>query len=462
MTILENAKKKFTAKGLEMLLNTSARVSDEDLIKLTYFAENMAKRGKNEEDIVNLISKAREEIIKGHPWVELGKRAIREIAPSYRRIIVNFFLNSIIWSVSKRREIKEKEGVFPPFSIVISPSMRCNLHCRGCYAWQYKKEDDLPLEIINRVITEGKELGIYFYTISGGEPFYREDLMEIYKKHNDVVFHIYTNGTRLDEEHIQKLVELGNVIPLISIEGSKEETDARRGKGTYEKVMQAMDNLKKAGVPFGASITHTSLNTQTIVNDKFADFLIKKGVIVTWFFQYIPIGQKPDLSLIPTAEDRELRRKTVLRWRNEKPMVVYDFWNDGPLVNGCIAGGRYLHIIHNGDVEPCVFVHFAVDNIKNKSLKETLTSPFFKAFQKREPYMDKDEKEPNLLRPCSIIDHPYVLREIVKETGAHPTCKDAEKILVGTLARGLDRNAEEWKKISFSIWQNEKEYKKYH
>lgn len=456
MTLLESAKKKFVAIGLEKLINLSAHVSDENLIKLLDFAENITK----DEDIKKVIRRAKEEVRKGHPWVKLGKRIFREIAPSYRRIIINFFLNSIIWSVSKRREIEKNEGFFPPFSIVISPSMRCNLHCRGCYAWQYKKEDDLPLEIIDRVITEGKELGIYFYTISGGEPFYREDLLSIYKKHNDVVFHIYTNGTLLDEEHVQKLVELGNVIPLVSIEGSKEETDARRGKGIYKKVMQAMENLRDAGVPFGASITHTSLNTETITDDRFADFLIKKGVMVVWFFQYIPIGASPDLNLIPTAEERDLRRRTVLRWRNEKPVVVYDFWNDGHLVKGCIAGGRYLHIISNGDVEPCVFVHFSVDNIKNKSLKEILTSPFFKAIQERQPYMDKDEKEPNHLRPCMIIDHPDVLRDVIRETGAHATCKDAEKILTGVLARGLNKRAVRWKEISGPIWK--KEYQKYH
>ena len=182
--------------------------------------------------------------------------------------------------------------------------------------------------------------------------------------------------------------------------------------------------------------------------------------MIAWFFQYIPIGASPDLSLIPTPEDRDLRRKAILRWRNEKPIVAYDFWNDGHLVKGCIAGGRYLHIIYNGDVEPCVFVHFAVDNIKNKSLREILTSPFFKAIQKRQPYVDKDEKEPNHLRPCMIIDHPQVLRDVVKETGAHPTCKDAEKILTGVLAQGLNKRAARWKEISGPIW--EKEYQKYH
>jgi len=458
MSRWDEIKKKLAVEGLERLMNLSARLSNRELIGLTRFAEKITK----EEDIKQVIIHAREQIEQGHPWIELGKRIIKEVAPSYRRLIVNFFINSISLSVSKRREIEKKEGFFPPFQIVISPSMRCNLHCQGCYAWQYKKKDDLPFEVIDRIITEGKELGIYFYTISGGEPFHRKDLMNIYRKHNDVVFHIYTNGTLLDQDCIQELVKLGNVIPLISIEGSQQETNDRRGKGIYEIVMKTMDDLREAGVPFGFSVTHTSLNTKTVTSDEFIDMLIKKGAIIGWFFQYIPIGGNPDLSLRPKAKERDLRRKAVLRWRNEKPVVVYDFWNDGPLVNGCIAGGRYLHVISNGDVEPCVFVHFAVDNIKLKSLKEILTSPFFKAIQKRQPYLDGDEKKPNYLRPCMIIDHPEILRELIQETGAHATCKDAEKILEGKLAAGLNKSAKEWKKLCTPIWEKAEEYQKYH
>ncbi|MFA5360749.1 MAG: radical SAM protein [Candidatus Paceibacterota bacterium] len=451
--VLDELKKKLAAESLDKLLSVSSNLSNSQLIALMNFAEKITK----EEDIKQVIVNARKQIEKGHPWVGLAQKAYKNLHPNYRKLVINFFVNSIIWSVSKRREFEKEKGFLPPFSMVISPTMRCNLFCSGCYAGAYQQEKGLSAELVDRIVTEGKEMGTLFYTISGGEPFVRRDLLQVYEKHNDCVFHIYTNGTLLNKIYIQRLVNLGNIIPLISIEGSEETTDNRRGEGIYKKIMETMDNLREAGVPFGFSATHTSLNTQEILADEFVNLMIEKGAILGWFFQYIPIGREPDLNLMPSAEDRNLRRQTALQWRNEKPIVVYDFWNDGPLVNGCIAGGRYFHIVSNGDVEPCVFVHFAVDNIKEKKLEEILTSPFFKAIQKRQPYVD-DESAPNLLRPCMIIDHPEILREVVMGTKAHPTCPEAERILEGSLAEGLDKIASDWKKIVDPIW--EKEYKK--
>jgi len=451
MKTWDELKKKITFEALDQILNLGSNLSDSQLITLMNYAEKIAK----EDDIKQLIINTRNQIQRGHPWVRLAQKTFKNLHPNYRKLIINFFINSVILGLTKRREFEKEKGFLPPFLMVISPTMRCNLYCQGCYAGSYQQEKGLSAELVDRVITEGKEMGIFFYTISGGEPFIRRDLLQVYEKHNDCVFHIYTNGTLLNKFYIQRLVALGNIIPLISIEGSEETTDARRGQGTYQKIMKVMDDLSEAGVPFGFSATHTSLNTQEILKDEFAELMIEKGAFLGWFFQYIPIGREPDLNLMPSAEDRNLRRQTVLRWRDTKPIVVYDFWNDGYLVNGCIAGGRYFHIISNGDVEPCVFVHFAVDNIKDKSLEEILTSPFFRAIQKRQPYIDEDENTPNLLRPCMIIDHPRILREVVKETGAHPTCP--EEILKNDLAEKLDKLALEWKEVATPIWE---EYKK--
>lgn len=111
-----------------------------------------------------------------------------------------------------------------------------------------------------------------------------------------------------------------------------------------------------------------------------------------------------------------------------------------------MAGGHnYLHINQNGDVEPCVFAHFAVDNIKEKSLAEALNSDFFRAIRSRRPY------HPNLLRPCMIIDHPHVLRECVAQGGARPTHPEAEGILT-ELAPDLDRYGEEYGRLADEVW----------
>jgi len=70
------------------------------------------------------------------------------------------------------------------------------------------------------------------------------------------------------------------------------------------------------------------------------------------------------------------------------------------------------------------------------------------AFRKRQPYSD------NLLRPCTIIDNPQMLRDIVKEGGAHPTHEGAETILT-TLAKPLDDYAAAWKCYADKAWEEE-------
>jgi len=213
--------------------------------------------------------------------------------------------------------------------------------------------------------------------------------------------------------------------------------------------MNTFDLLKKHGIIYGFSVTATRKNNELVVSDEFIDLLIKKGVFVGWFFNYIPIGKEPNMDLMPTPEQRDYRRKRILEIRKTKHVTIADFWNDGNLVHGCMAGGKnYLHINVNGDVEPCVFVHFAADNIKEKSLVEIITSPFFMAFRKRQPYSE------NLLRPCSIIDNPQVLRDVIAETGAYPTHEGAETIIT-TLAKPLDEYAESWRCYADKAWETE-------
>jgi len=217
----------------------------------------------------------------------------------------------------------------------------------------------------------------------------------------------------------------------------------------HDRIMETYARLKKAGVLFGFSATYTRENAEEIASEEFIDSMISAGCLAGWFFQYIPTGLNPDPSLMATPEQRARLHEKVEQWRREKPIFMGDFWNDGPYVDGCMAGGeRYVHIIANGDVEPCVFVHFAVDNIHGKKLTEVFQSSFFQAIREAQPYDDD-----NLLRPCLIIDHPHVLREIVERTHAHPTHPGAESILQ-EMAGDLDRYAEEMKAIYDPIWEN--------
>jgi len=378
-----------------------------------------------------------------------GRRAISRCSKDCRaKFAENLIVNEFIAAGPKRDDFYSAYGFYPPFLLVISPTMRCNLNCYGCYAWEYNKAEELETDLIHRLLNEAREMGIYFITISGGEPFIRRDLLDIFAAHDDLYFQVYTNGTFIDSSMAKALARLGNVLPAISVEGWEKETDARRGPGAFQKILAAMSRLREEEVLFGFSATATRQNNEVIISDEFVKFLADQGCFIGWYFNYIPIGKKPTMDLMPTPEQRIYRRKRLVEMRKNPPMILADFWNDGPLVGGCIAGDRYLHINCRGDVEPCVFAHFSVDNIKKKSLAEVLNSPFFHAIRQRRPY------SPNYYRPCLIIDHPHVLRQVVGECGAHPTHPDAETILT-ELSEDLDQYALTYGKMADALWQQQ-------
>jgi MoaA/NifB/PqqE/SkfB family radical SAM enzyme len=379
-----------------------------------------------------------------------GRRAVGRCSKScLAKFAENLIVNEFITAGSKREEFHSRYGFYPPFLLVISPTMRCNLNCYGCYAGEYDKGEELDTGLIHRLLDEARMMGIYFITVSGGEPFIRRDLLDIFAAHEDIYFQVYTNGTFIDPPLAKTLSRLGNVLPAISVEGWEKETDSRRGSGAFQKILAAMSNLKKEGVLFGFSATATRQNNELIISDEFVNFLAEQGCFIGWYFNYLPIGKKPTLDLMPTPEQRIYRRKRLVELRKKTPMILADFWNDGPLVGGCIAGDRYLHINSRGDVEPCVFVHFSVDNIKSKSLAEVLNSDFFHAIRRRRPY------SPNYYRPCMIIDHPHLLRQVVGECRAHPTHPDAEAILT-ELSDELDQYALAYGKMADTLWQEQR------
>ena len=436
MTLKEKVKLYTTTAAIKSVVKVLPKISDERWLSIVKGRVYKLKKREERDFLENLL-------------VNL-KKASSRMAPSVRnKVVMNLINNAMIQGQPKRKAFTEKYGITPPNHLVISPTMKCNLKCYGCYAWQYSKKEDLPYDVCNRIIDEANAIGIYFFVITGGEPFVWPQLYDFLSRHNDSFFQIYTNGTAIDDEVAKRLAELGNAIPCISVEGFEKETAARRGDQTWGKIMNAMDALNRNGVLFGYSVTATRENNDLVVSDEFVDFFVNKGCFVGWYFNYIPIGREPNLDLMPTPEQRDYRRKRIIEIRKTKNIIVADFWNDGNLVNGCMAGGKnYLHINVNGDVEPCVFVHFAADNIKEKSLAEVITSPFFMAFRKRQPFNE------NHLRPCSIIDNPHVLRDIVAETGAYATHDGAETV-VTDLAKQLDDYSCAYGRIADKVWNEE-------
>ena len=369
---------------------------------------------------------------------------------------------------------KEKYGEMPPSFIVFSPTQRCNLKCIGCYAASgADTAATVPYPFVDRVISDVHDLfGSRFITISGGEPFmYKSEgktLLDIYKKYADMFFLVYTNGTVINEEVAQRLAESANVTPAISVEGFEKETDQRRGAGTFKKNLRAFEHLRQAGVPFGISVTATSKNINVLLGDKFYDFYFKEqGASYMWEFQMMPIGRgKDELDLMVNPEKR---LKLYRKWEellSEKKYCLADFWNSGVLARGCIAYGRsggYAYVDWHGNVTPCAFIPYYVDNIyelyKNgKTLADAMFSDFMRNGRKwqREYGLDNCKKPKNWLMPCSIRDHYEIFRNSVLPKEAKPEDENAKEALESDEYFEVLKNYDEkLQALTEKIWENE-------
>ena len=364
-----------------------------------------------------------------------------------RKVLTNFLVNASILGIPANEKMARKYNCNVPWAILMDPTAACNLKCTGCWAAEYKKTDSMDYNLLDRIIREGKELGIYMYIYSGGEPLVRKkDLVQLARKHNDCMFLAFTNGTLIDDELAAEMSAAGNFALALSVEGFEEETDMRRGHGTYKKVIQAMDILHRHGVPFGFSTCYHSRNVDSVSSEAYIDYMIEKGCIFGWYFTYMPLGKDAQLNLLASPEQREYMYHQVRKFRNIKPIFLMDFWNDGDFAGGCIAGGRrYLHINANGDVEPCAFIHYSNVNIKDVSLLEALQSPLFMQYRQNQPFNG------NLLRPCPLLDNPHKLREMVHISGAHST-QPIDHEDVDELTGRTEQIAQQWGKVADQLW----------
>lgn len=278
------------------------------------------------------------------------------------------------------------------------------------------------------------------YIFTGGEPLVRKaDIVKLCEKHADCEFLCFTNGTLIDQKFCEDMLRVRNFVPAISLEGFSEANDRRRGKGIYDKVVNAMHLLKKNRLPFGISVCYTSENYADISSEKFFDMLIDAGALFVWFFHYMPVGKGAVTELLPSPEQRTVVYENIRRFRKTKAIFSMDFQNDAQYVGGCIAGGRrYLHINAKGDVEPCVFIHYSNANIRSVTLKEALKSPLFMAYHDGQPFNE------NMLRPCPMLENPQVLRKMVKESNALSTDYESPES-VDDLCDKCVSYAENWK-----------------
>ena len=399
----------------------------------------------------------------------------RTLSPYVTRVILERWSQALSAPPHRRQAVaafQEQYGCRPPWFMVLSPGHACNLACSGCYASSGAGAARLPWSTLDRVMCEAKELwGVPLFSFSGGEPLlYRsqgKDLLDCVEKHADSLFLMFTNGTLIDAPLAARLARLGNLTPALSVEGWRTRTDAQRGAGTFERVLAAMAALREAGVPFGLSVTVTRDNCQEVLSDAFLDFFVgEQGAFYVFLFQYTPIGRDPDWARVPSPEQRRAFWRRSWEVVEHKRVFLLDFWNHGPLVEGCIAAGRergYLYVDWNGQVMPCVFMPYAAANIQEiyaqgGTLNDVWQTPFFTAIRAWQREYGYGWREPsadaNRMRPCPYRDHHRIFRGWVAEFGPEPEDTAAAAALADEafcrqmIAHG-DRNAP----VSQDIWE---------
>lgn len=384
-------------------------------------------------------------------WMTYTNRLLDEISPNViRTTAMNLGFEAMLSGTKIMHESREKYDCNIPWLILMDPTSACNLKCTGCWAAEYGHTLALTYDEMDSIITQGKKLGIYFYMYTGGEPLVRKaDIIKLCEKHNECAFHAFTNGTLVDDAFCEEMDSVGNLSLSISLEGYEEVNDGRRGAGVFDKVMKAMDTLKAHGQIFGTSICYTKANIDTVTSDEFLDMIIEKGCRFAWYFHYMPVGNDAATELLPTKEQREYmyhRIREIRAFEGGKPIFAFDFQNDGEYVGGCIAGGRnYCHINANGDVEPCVFIHYSGANIRDVSLLEALQQPLFKAYREGQPFNN------NHLRPCPMLENPQLLRAMVAKTGVKSTDLQSPESVEHLCAK-CDMYAQEWKDKADELW----------
>ena len=381
-------------------------------------------------------------------WSKLINCVLDQTDPNVARTMaLNLGYEAFFRGTKTIRENRVKYQCNIPWLILFDPTSACNMHCVGCWAGEYGHKNNLSFEDMDKIVTEGKELGVYLYMLTGGEPLVRKaDILKLAEKHNDVQFAIYTNSTLIDEPFCKEVVHLGNIAFMLSIEGTPETNDARRGEGHYAAVMHAMDLLKEHGIVFGTSICYTRDNIEAVTNDEFMRFLCEKGAHFGFYFHYMPVGNDAAPELMPNPEQRAEVYRRIRTMRETKGIFAMDFQNDAEYVGGCIAGGRrYLHINANGDVDPCVFIHYSDSNIREKSLLECLQSPMFMAYHDNQPFNE------NMLRPCPMLENPEFIEKMVHETGAHSTDPQSPESVEHLTAK-THPYADNWTPMADKLW----------
>jgi MoaA/NifB/PqqE/SkfB family radical SAM enzyme len=316
-------------------------------------------------------------------------------------------------SVERHKRRLKRGEYFPPF-LYVSVINSCNLRCQGCWVDVAHKQEVITPAAFRKLVHEAKTMGNVFFGIVGGEPFMHPQLLDMLAEHPDCYFQVFTNGHFITDERAKRMRQLGNVTPLISVEGTEIVSNERRGRsGVLSKTMQGVQNSLNNKVFTGVCTSLCKTNIDDLLTDVWIDRLIDMGVMYTWFHVYRPMGPDacPDLCLTPEQQLRA--RRFVVEKRAKKPIIIIDAYFDGEGRALCPAAtGLSHHINPWGDIEPCPIVQFTKESIHSseadsRSLRDKfIQSEFLRDFR---------ELAQQTTRGCIVLERPDLLKALVEK-----------------------------------------------
>lgn len=319
-----------------------------------------------------------------------------------------------IRSVQKHKRRLKRGEFFPPF-LYISIINSCNLRCQGCWVDVAAPQHKIEIEDLDRLVNESKAMGNSFFGILGGEPFMHPQMLDLFDRHPDCYFQVFTNGHFITAEVAKRLHVAGNVTPLISVEGNEIVSDERRGRPkvfsrTMEGLQQCLDHRVMTGVCTSLCQTNYDLLTE-----EWVDRLIDLGVMYTWFHIYRAVGPDAAPELCLTPQQQAHARRFVVEMRAKKPIIIIDAYYDGEGRAVCPAATGFTHHISPwGDLEPCPVIQMATESIHDER-------PLRDQFNESEFLRDFRQTAAEATRGCIVLERPDLLRELAARHGARDT-----------------------------------------
>ncbi len=275
------------------------------------------------------------------------------------------------------RRAHERTGLLVPPVMIASITSRCNLACAGCYMKaKHHSRPDMTPDQLRAVVAGAAALGVSIMVIAGGEPLLRKDeILSLARSFPQILFPVFTNGLRIDEDVADEIAGLRNIVPVISFEGFRDDTDGRRGGGVYDRLLGTCSLLKSRNVFFGCSVTTSRENFGRVTDEAFIRQMIGGGARVFTFVEYVPMEPGTE-DLVLTPEQKTMLNTALSAFNRKFAALFIGFPGDEEAYGGCLAAGRgFIHVSPSGDLEPCPAAPFSDANLTTVPLKEALRSP---------------------------------------------------------------------------------------